>query len=71
MEPYEFMLGERVRILTGEFQGQEGKIKMYGLDSGFKTLQYIVEIKHEGFPEPHYHHIKIEEKHLEKINEKS
>jgi len=60
------MLGERVRILTGEFAGQEGKIF-------FRLFEHqcVVEIKHEGFPEPHYHHIKIEEKHLEKINGKS
>ncbi len=61
MKEPKFKVEQRVRIGAGEFAGQEGVV--YLIFQPF--TRYLVMVEHEGFPEKHRHHIKVEEKDLE------
>jgi len=63
MEKPKFAVGQPVRITNGEYKRQEGVI----YQSATYTRRYLVKVRHEGFPEHHYHHIWFFEKSLEAI----
>ena len=54
---------DRVLVTKGEYEGQEGDV--FGYDN--RTRKYIVKVHHAGFPENHYHYIRIEARFLEKV----
>ena len=55
--------GRAVKILAGRFKGQTGEVS--GYDTG--RAGYLVKIRHEGYPEGHFHHERYSPKHLEVI----
>ena len=54
---------DRALITKGEYEGQAGDVS--GYDPG--TRKYTVKIRHEGWPENHYHHVRVRARHLEKM----
>ena len=63
LKEQKFALRQRVRVLSGDFKGQEGTI----YQSYRPYPRYMVEIFHEGYPDNHYHHPIIDEKDLEAV----
>jgi hypothetical protein len=59
---YEF--GQRVVIISGAYSGQEGTIFAY---LPVPVNKYIVKILHEGFPENHYHHVRVRSNNLKEV----
>ncbi|MDD3983953.1 MAG: hypothetical protein PHU54_08440 [Candidatus Omnitrophica bacterium] len=59
---YEF--GQRVVILSGTYKGQTGTVFAY---LPVLANKYIIKIRHEGFPENHYHHVRVRSNNLKEV----